>query len=144
MPAVNLSSEQGEILNMGALQGTPVLLNLWATWCAPCVEEMPALDELAAEYDGRLRVVAASQDRQGAQVVTPFFQREGLSTLEPWLDPENLLMEGLEVDALPVTILYDSVGREVWRMVGPYDWASEDAFALIAESVDPIAVPPGA
>lgn len=144
MPAVNLSSEQGEVLNLGALQGTPVLLNIWATWCAPCVKEMPQLDTLAAEYDGRLRVVTASQDAQGAKVVLPFFERAGLSHLEPWLDPENLLMEGLEVEALPVTILYDSVGKEVWRMHGAYDWSSENAFTLIEESVSPPPVPPGA
>ena len=77
-------------------------------------------------------------------MVIPFFEQARLDTLEPWLDPENLLMDGLEVDVLPVTILYDSMGREIWRMVGPYDWASEEAFALIDESVSPIPVPPGA
>jgi thiol-disulfide isomerase/thioredoxin len=133
LPAVNLSDPRGRVLDMGALRGTPVLLNLWATWCAPCVKEMPQLDELAARYPDRLVVVAASQDVQGAKAVEPFFRRSGLTNLDPWLDSQNRLMEGLGADALPVTILYDVNGQEVWRMTGPFDWASEEAFALVEE-----------
>ena len=73
MPAANVTDPQGRVLNLGALQGTPVLINLWATWCAPCVKEMPLLDELASEYEGRLRVLTVSQDMQGAEKVEPFF-----------------------------------------------------------------------
>ena len=73
MPVLNVSDPSGRNLNLGALQGTPVLVNLWATWCAPCVKEMPLLDTLAADYEGRLRVLTVSQDMQGAEKVEPFF-----------------------------------------------------------------------
>lgn len=135
LPAVNLADPQGRVLDMGALRGTPVLLNLWATWCAPCVKEMPQLDALAARYPERLIVVAASQDVQGAKAVAPFFARSSLKNLDPWLDPQNMLMEALGADALPVTILYDVNGQEVWRMTGPFDWASDEAFALVEEGL---------
>ena len=136
MPAVNLTDPNGGALNMGGLDGTPVLLNLWATWCAPCVKEMPQLDALAARYPGQLAVVAASQDVQGAKAVAPFFARQQLNSLHPWLDPENLLMDGLAVEALPVTILYDANRQEVWRVTGRFDWSSEEAFALVEEGTD--------
>ena len=107
MPAVNLSNPDGRTLNLGALQGTPVLLNLWATWCAPCVKEMPLLDDLASEYDGRLRVVTASQDMQGAEKVAPFFAEKGYARLEPWMDPENELSFAIGGGVMPTTVLYD-------------------------------------
>src|SRR3546814_7611737 len=72
MPAVNLTDPHGKTLNLAALQGQPVLLNLWATWCAPCVLEMPMLDDLADGMKGRVRVVTVSQDLRGADTVEPF------------------------------------------------------------------------
>ncbi len=134
MPAVDLTDPDGRSLNMAALQGTPVLLNVWATWCAPCVREMPLLDDLAGDYDGDLRVIAASQDLQGAEKVVPFFAEAGLSNLEPWMDPETRLSFTFG-GQLPVTVLYDAQGHEVWRMLGEYDWASPEARALIEEGL---------
>ena len=134
MPAVGLTDPDGRTLNLGALQGTPVLLNVWATWCAPCVREMPLLDDLAGDYDGEMGVVAASQDLQGAEKVVPFFEETGLSNLEPWIDSETQLSFAFG-GQLPVTILYDAQGREVWRILGEYDWSSEEARALIEEGL---------
>lgn len=136
MPAVNLTDPAGKSLNSAALQGEPVLLNLWATWCAPCVKEMPLLDELAADYDGNLRVLTVSQDMDGAAKVKPFFERGGFSMLQPWLDPENTLGFALGGGALPVTVLYDAQGTEVWRYAGDYDWSSPEARGLIDEAID--------
>jgi len=135
MPAVALADPEGRSLNTGALQGQPVLLNLWATWCAPCVEEMPLLDDLAGANAGKLRVVTVSQDLQGARQVEPFFAAKGFRHLEPWLDPETELSFSLGDVALPVTILYDAKGQEVWRVVGGYDWGGENARAAIDEAL---------
>ncbi|GMM93221.1 hypothetical protein MTsN3n11_15230 [Qipengyuania sp. MTN3-11] len=137
MPAVNLDSARGEVLNLGALQGTPVLLNLWATWCAPCVKEMPLLDDLAVDMDGEIRVVTASQDLGDRQKVVDFFAERDFELIEPWLDPQNRLMEGLGVDVLPTTILYDALGQEVWRITGDYDWSSPEARAAVEEAIAP-------
>lgn len=134
MPAVNVRDPSGNQLNLGALQGQPVLLNLWATWCAPCVVEMPTLDDLADEFDERLRVVTVSEDLQGAERVVPFFEEKKFRNLEPWLDPENELGFAFN-GVLPVTVLYDADGQELFRVSGGYDWSSEDARAAIEEAI---------
>ncbi|WP_246034455.1 TlpA family protein disulfide reductase [Qipengyuania marisflavi] len=135
MPAVALTDPTGAQLNTGALQGGPVLLNLWATWCAPCVKEMPLLDDLAGEYGDRLRVLTVSQDMGGADKVAAFFAQRDFARLEPWLDPDTELLFALGSSDLPTTVLYDAQGREVWRVSGDYDWASEEARAAIEEAV---------
>ncbi|OGS51442.1 MAG: thiol:disulfide interchange protein [Erythrobacter sp. RIFCSPHIGHO2_12_FULL_63_10] len=135
MPAVNLTDPQGNTLNLGALQGQPVLLNLWATWCAPCVVEMPMLDDLADELKGKVRVVTVSQDLRGAEMVEPFFAEKGFRNLEPWLDPENELGLGYGGGSLPLTVLFDAQGQELLRVVGGYDWSSEEARAAIEEAL---------
>ena len=135
MPAINVSDPDGRQINLGALQGTPVLLNLWATWCAPCKKEMPLLDALAGDFDEQLHVITVSQDAGGAEKVAPYFAANQFVYLEPWVDPQNEL--GLHYDntPLPTTILYDAQGLEVWRVVGDYDWASEEARAAVREVV---------
>lgn len=135
MPAMTVRDPQGTELNLGALQGRPVLLNLWATWCAPCVVEMPQLDELASEMEGDLRVVTVSQDLQGAEAVPRFFAQRDFAQLEQWLDPNNELGFRVDSDVLPTTILYDDMGREVWRIVGEYDWSSAAAREAVAEAM---------
>ncbi|WP_427968079.1 TlpA family protein disulfide reductase [Altererythrobacter sp.] len=134
MPAVNVSDPAGNTLNLGALQGQPVLLNLWATWCAPCVVEMPMLDNVADEFGDRLRVITVSEDMQGAKRVEPFFAQNKFRNLEPWLDPENDL--GFAYGGvMPTTILYDANGQEVFRVAGGYHWDSEEARAAIEEAL---------
>ncbi|PZT84961.1 MAG: thiol:disulfide interchange protein [Citromicrobium sp.] len=135
MPASNMTNLAGRELNLGALQGTPVLLNLWATWCAPCVKEMPLLDELATEYDEQLHVITVSQDMGSPEKVRQFFEENELEYLESWMDPENRLGFELGGGSLPLTVLYDSSGREVWRVAGDYDWSSEEARAAIDEAI---------
>lgn len=132
MPVVSVADPAGKELNLGALQGQPVLLNLWATWCAPCVVEMPMLDELAAQKQGELRVITVSQDMRGADVVVPFFEDRDFQHLEQWLDPANDL--GVAFDgsgAMPLTVLFDAEGRELFRVAGGYHWDSEEALAAI-------------
>ncbi|WP_083734270.1 TlpA disulfide reductase family protein [Sphingopyxis sp. KK2] len=118
---------------LAAFRGKPLLVNLWATWCAPCVAEMPTLDKLAAARADTLTVLAVAQDRQGAAIVDPWFQKAGLSTLQPYIDPENGLLIAYN-SALPTTVLYDAEGREVWRVVGAIDWQGAEAKALLAEA----------
>ena len=136
LPAVALTDPNSKALNTGALGGKPVLLNLWATWCAPCVEEMPTLDGLAGEYGERLRVIVVSQDLQGAEKVVPFFDKAKFAHLEPWLDRENALPAALGGDGvLPTTVLYSVSGEEIARVVGGFDWQSPEAKALVDEAI---------
>jgi thiol-disulfide isomerase/thioredoxin len=133
--AMQFSNAAGETLDLAAQDG-PVLINLWATWCAPCVKEMPQLDALAAELEGEVRVITVSQDIRGAEVVGPFFAQKGFQRLEPWLDPETELSAQFTLEgALPLTILFDARGREVLRVAGGYEWDSPEAAALIRSAL---------
>lgn len=132
---MQIADPAGKTLDLGAQDG-PVLLNLWATWCAPCVKEMPQLDALAGELEGEVRVLTVSQDVRGADVVEPFFARGGYARLEPWLDDDAALSAQFTPEgALPLTILFDARGREVLRVAGGYDWGSPAAARLIRESL---------
>ncbi|MEO6153675.1 MAG: TlpA disulfide reductase family protein [Croceibacterium sp.] len=136
MPAVTLKDPAGKTLESASLKGKPALVNLWATWCAPCVVEMPLLDTLAGELAGKLAVVTVSEDFSGGEVVTPFFARKGYRNLPQWLDPGNALaMAYGGGTALPLTVLYDRDGKEVWRVMGGYDWASGEARRDISEAL---------
>jgi thiol-disulfide isomerase/thioredoxin len=115
--------------SIAAFGGKPVLVNLWATWCAPCVAEMPTLDKVAE----RMQVVAISQDLKGAEQVDPFFAKAGLKNIKRYLDPGVTLSVAYQA-SLPTSILYDSSGKEVWRMTGGMDWTSATATDLLAEA----------
>jgi thiol-disulfide isomerase/thioredoxin len=128
-PDAGFLDPAGKPVTLAAFRGQPVLVNLWATWCGPCVKEMPTLDALAGS--GAVRVVAVSQDLGGAKAVTPFFEAHGFANLEPYLDPKLGLSTALGAN-LPTTILYDAQGHEVWRETGGYDWSG--AKTLIAEA----------
>lgn len=133
-PDIAFLDPDGEQVSLASFAGKPLLLNLWATWCAPCVAEMPTLDALAAREDD-LQVLAVSQDFPEVETeVTVFFAERGLGHLEPYRDPELGMMTGLAASTLPTTILYDAGGREVWRMVGAFDWDGAEAAKLIAEA----------
>jgi len=133
-PAVEFLDPEGEKVTLGSFAGKPLLLNLWATWCAPCVAEMPTLDALAAR-DPALQVLAVSQDFPGQETkVAGFFEERKLTRLEPYQDPELGLMTGLKADVLPTSILYDSAGKEVWRMTGAADWTGAEAAKLLSEA----------
>ena len=123
----------GQSTTLADFGGKPLLVNLWATWCGPCITEMPTLDALAAR-DAHVQVLAVSQDLDGRKKVDAFFNKQGYSKLEPYLDPEMALMMELKVDTLPTTILYDAEGKEVWRMTGMEDWQAKRAGDLIKEA----------
>ncbi|WP_432769642.1 MAG: TlpA family protein disulfide reductase [Sphingopyxis sp.] len=132
-PTVAFRGPDDAAVTLAAFRGRPLLVNLWATWCAPCVAEMPTLDTLAAARAERLTVIAVAQDLQGAAIVDPWFQKARLTTLQPYLDPENGLLDAAN-SALPTSILYDAGGQEVWRVVGAIDWEGKEAAALLAEA----------
>jgi hypothetical protein len=97
---------------------------------------MPTLDRLAGRESDRLHVLTVSQDLDGREKVEAFFAKQGYRNLETWLDPQMALMTEVEANTLPTTILYDSRGREVWRMAGMEDWDGGRAAVLIKEALD--------
>jgi thiol-disulfide isomerase/thioredoxin len=132
LPDATIEGANGVKLSLAKLKGGPVLINLWATWCAPCVKEMPTLDRLAAE-PGMPRILAISEDLKGAAAVNPFLAEHQFLHLQTWLDPQANLSLGYGGN-LPTTALYGKDGMEIWRMMGGYDWSSEEAKKLIAEA----------
>lgn len=132
-PDVVFTSPDGKPARFADFRGKPLLVNLWATWCAPCVAEMPTLDAAAGALGDKVRVLAVSQDLDGPAKVRPFFASRGFRHLQPYLDPEVGLSTAYGVN-LPATILYDAQGREVWRRLGAYEWNSPEAARAIAEA----------
>jgi thiol-disulfide isomerase/thioredoxin len=136
-PAAMFNNPDGGEINLAKFKGVPVLVNLWATWCAPCVKELPTLDKLAAAHrgDGQLGVIAVSQD-SGPQVsVTAFLAKLKIQDLGAYHDPKMALSGALGPDTvLPTTILFDANGKEEWRYLGDLDWTSAEAAKLLAEA----------
>lgn len=130
-PAVAFTNAAGKPLTVKAFGGKPTLVNLWATWCAPCVKEMPTLDAAAKSTNGRVRFVAISQDMDPKKARS-FFAERRLSTIEPMYDPQLGFSLALNAN-LPTTILYDKRGRELWRVTGERDWSSAESRALLSE-----------
>lgn len=131
-PDLAFSNADGQTIRLSDFEGQPLLVNLWATWCAPCIREMPTLDALAEREEGNIKVLTVSQDFQGEAVVAPFFAENGFRHLEPWLDEENAMLSALQSDTLPITILYDEDGAELFRVYGGMDWSGERAETLIS------------
>jgi len=125
----------GNPVRLSNFKGKPLLVNIWATWCAPCVVEMPMLDKLAGREKDRLQVLVVSQDIQGAEKVDPFFAKSKFKELEPYIDSENGLSFGFGSGLMPTTVLYDASGKEVWRVIGAMHWDGARAAALMEETL---------
>ena len=136
--ATFLDPDGGEI-SLAEFKGTPVLVNLWATWCAPCVKELPTLNALAHKHDkdGSLGVIAVSQDMAPQGSVEAFLTKLKVDDIGAYHDPKMALSGALNAQVMPTTILYDAQGREVWRYVGDLDWTSPEAARLLAEAGAP-------
>jgi thiol-disulfide isomerase/thioredoxin len=134
-PAAAFNDPDGTETSLKAFTGKPTLVNLWATWCAPCVKELPTLDRLAQAQEGRLNVVAVSQDMGPQPSVEAFLKSHNIAALEAYHDPKMALSGALGPDTvLPTSILYDANGKEVWRYVGDLDWTGADAAKLLGEA----------
>jgi thiol-disulfide isomerase/thioredoxin len=132
--AVFVDPDGGEI-SLAEFKGAPVLVNLWATWCAPCVKELPTLNALAHKHDkdGSLGVIAVSQDMAPQGSVEAFLAKLKVDDLGAYHDPKMALSGALNAQVMPTTILYDAEGRELWRYVGDLDWTGPEAARLLGD-----------
>ena len=137
MPDFSFLDPAGRRLSSEDLKGKPALINLWATWCGPCVHEMPMLDSLAEKYRDKLAVITVAQDGAQQEKVATFFHQQQFGHLQPWLDPDMQLSDHYNTGVLPTTVLYDKDGKEVWRMVGAHDWNSARTAAMLADTLAP-------
>lgn len=118
-------------------EGQVVLLNFWATWCAPCREEMPSLDALQHDLGGEdFQVVTLATGRNPTPAILRFFEEEGIEALPTYLDPRQNVAREMSVFGLPITVIIDRDGNEVGRLRGDADWHSEEAVALLQAVID--------
>lgn len=130
-PAAAFVDRAEKPFRLADFAGQPKLVNLWATWCAPCLAEMPALDRLAAREKDKLVVLPVSQDLEGWRAVDKFFAPGKFRALTPYLDQPNDWALAVGAKGLPVSILYDAQGRELWRVNGPLEWDQPEVAALL-------------
>jgi thiol-disulfide isomerase/thioredoxin len=131
-PDIAFQDGNGKALAISQWKGRVVLVNLWATWCAPCRKEMPDLAKLQSEMGSKdFEVVAISVDRKGVDASSAFLKETGADGLALYVEPTTRIVNDLQALGLPTTLLIDRQGREIGRLVGPADWSSPEAKALI-------------
>ena len=134
VPEFQFTTAEGEVRTLKDFAGKGVVLNFWATWCIPCVAEMPALAKLASLVDpAHVAILPLSSDRAGAAAVQKFYDEKGIKGLPILLDPRGDAARAFGSRGIPTTILIDARGRERARLEGAADWADPAAVAAVKE-----------
>lgn len=136
VPPVEIQDMAGQTFDLAAAvtTGEVVVLNFWATWCAPCKREMPTLAALQDEFDGRpLEVRTLAMDRAGPEALQAFMADIDVDDLTIWRDPKMATAQPLGIPGLPVTLVIDGQGNEVFRHAGYADWAAPEVVAFLEE-----------
>jgi thiol-disulfide isomerase/thioredoxin len=134
---IAFATADGESGSLSDYRGKVVLVNIWATWCPPCREEMPTLDRLQAELGGPdFLVMPLSIDTGGVEVVQKFYDEIGISHLGIYLDESMQAMRDLGAVGLPTTLLIDREGREIGRLVGPAEWDAPEMIEFLREAIE--------
>ena len=136
VPELPFQDKDGKSRTLKEWQGKVLLVNLWATWCAPCRKEMPSLDRLQAELGSdKFEVVAISADKTGIEGAKKFLDQIKVQKLAVYADPTVRIHSGLKAIGMPASILLDAKGREIGRLVGPAEWDSPEAKTLIKAAI---------
>lgn len=132
VPDLAFKGSTGSEIKLTNWRGRVVLLNLWATWCAPCRKEMPGLNAVQKQLGSKdFEVVALSVDRKGLEASGAFLKDTGADALGLYVDETTASLNALQALGLPVTLLIDRKGREIGRLLGPAEWNSAEAIALM-------------
>ncbi len=131
-PAIDFLDPDGERINLDAYKGQTLLVNFWATWCAPCIRELPALDELQADMGSEaFQVLIISIDRKGLEVAQPFLDNLEVEHLKTAADPKGALAREMKATGLPTTVIISPEGKVMGRLLGDAEWNSDGAKALV-------------
>jgi peroxiredoxin len=132
-----LKDLKGNAVSLSSMRGKVVFLNIWATWCAPCREEMPSIESLYEKFRGDkdFVVLAVSQDTDGSRAVAPYVEKNGLN-FTVLLDPQNEVGDEYNVSGIPETFIIGRDGRIVAHHLGPYDWSSGEMRAALEELIE--------
>lgn len=131
VPDTNFFNVKGEEINLAHFKGKTIILNFWATWCGPCIEEMPALDKLQSQLNDNYVIIAISEDFKGLEKVEQFYNDEKIVHLGKYTDKKNHLMNAFKVIALPTTIIINKDMKEIGRISGYVDWSVPNAREFI-------------
>ena len=132
LPDLEIQNADDKPMKLSDFKGKVVLLNFWATWCTPCVKEMPSLDRLQAAFPkDKFVIVPLSIDGPTKPKVAPFYKDQKLGNLGIYFDKGRKTMQGLDVTLLPTSILVDAKGRELGRIEGDADWDMPESIALM-------------
>ena len=132
VPGTLFISAEGESIKLADYAGQLVLVNFWATWCAPCIRELPSIEALANSIDDeRFTVQLISIDRGGAKTHGPFLEKIGVTSITSASDPRAALLRALKGPGIPITVLISPEGMVVGRLIGDAEWNSTEAQSLI-------------
>jgi thiol-disulfide isomerase/thioredoxin len=131
-PNVSFTAEDGSQVTLAEYEGKTVLLNFWATWCAPCRKEMPHLSELQDALGDQIKVLTIATGRNPPEAINRFFDEIGVRNLPKALDPKQEMARAFGVLGLPVTVILNAEGQEIARLQGDADWSSDSAKAILA------------
>ncbi|WP_020590937.1 TlpA family protein disulfide reductase [Kiloniella laminariae] len=132
VPIESFEDEEGNLRSLKDFEGQVLLLNFWATWCPPCIKEMPDLDKLQAELGNvSFRVVTLSEDRGGLKQVVPFLNDNALKNLPPYVDVKGRVARAFGLKGLPSTYLINKEGLIVGALIGPFEWSAPEVKKLI-------------
>ncbi len=132
-PTTAFTAEDGSAMTLADYTGQIILLNFWATWCAPCRQEMPTLSALQADLGGDdFAVVTIATGRNDAAAMTRFFADANVTNLPLHTDPRQSFARDMGVLGLPVSVILNREGQEIARLQGEADWSSDSARAIIA------------
>ncbi|MFP6757829.1 MAG: TlpA disulfide reductase family protein [Alphaproteobacteria bacterium] len=133
IPDLVFIAKDGSPVPIGDFRGRTLLINLWATWCAPCLREMPMLDRLALATAGAgFEVIALNQERGGLEAALPYWQEHGFTGLSLYLDDGLKSGRALAATGLPLTVFVDAEGRELARLEGVAEWDHPDMIAYFS------------
>lgn len=136
LPEIGFENAQGKPLALAGFRGKAVLLNIWATWCSPCRQEMPSLDRLQAALGGLdFEVVALSIDHGGIPAVRKFFAKVGIKRLALYVDPSGQASSVLDIIGVPTTLMVDRAGRSLWRVAGPVQWDKPEVISVVRRAI---------
>lgn len=137
LPDISFINGDGRNLRLSDFAGKVVLLNIWATWCFPCREEMPSLDRLQARLGGPdFQVLPVSTDEGGIKAVRAFYKAVGIESLGVFVDPTGKTATDLKILGYPTTLLLDRKGRALGVKLGPAEWDSEEVITLIQSQIN--------
>ena len=136
-PEILLTDSAGNQASLADFKNHAVLVNLWATWCQPCLKEMPSLIALQAKLGPALTVLAVSEDQRGADVVKPFVERHSLDKLKIYLDPKSTAIKAFDARGLPTSVLIGADGNILGRVEGAADWDSDAIRGALAKALPP-------